>query len=228
LGSGRLGKAGGGGVGGMSFFGIKDEGRSVVIMVDVSDSMFTRTRDAKGGKLLKRGKKQSFQAVRNEAIKLVDNLSVNSRFGIIKWGGGAYSWKPELVPATDQNKRDATDYLQNEVDFHGAPPKDVRPGGTRHDYAIEEAFRLQPEVIFMLTDGNATAYQPGGGTKTIQASDIWNVASEGQKTLPKPARLHVIYYLTGADKEDERKMLKTLAGRNRGQFREAEAPGRKK
>lgn len=229
LGSAGFGKSGSGGTGtGMSFFGIKDDGRSVVIMIDVSDSMFTRTGDAEGRKKVKKGKEQSFQAVRDEAIKLVQNLSINSRFGIIKWSGGAYTWKPELVPATDANKNAAIEYIQSEVDMHRAPPKDGRPGGTRHDYALEEAFKLQPEVIFMLTDGNATAAQKGGGLKTIEPRDIWKVASEGQKSLPQEARLHVIYYLTGADKDEERRMLKSLASRNKGQFREVEAPGRKK
>ncbi len=104
-----------------------------------------------------------------------------------------------------------------------ARPKDGRPGGTRHDYALEAAFALQPEIIYMLTDGNATAAQPGGGLKPIPAEDIWQTAATGQKALTKPARLHIIYYVTGADKDDERKMLGTLATRNGGKFRRVQA-----
>ena len=52
----------------------------------------------------------------------------------------------------------------------------------------------------MLTDGNATASQPGGGLQPIPPQEIYKVAEEGQKELPKKAHLHVIYYLNGKEK----------------------------
>ena len=235
LGSGGLGGSGAGGQGRgtggdslkfpkMNFFGISDQARSVVIMIDVSDSMFTRTGDAEGRKLVKQRKEQSFQTVRDEAIKLVEGLSVNARFGIVRWSGGAYSWKPELVPATDENKQAAIEHIQTQVNMKTAPPRG-RPGGTRHDYALEETFKLKPEVIFLLSDGNATAAQPGGGMQPIDAKEILAAAEAGQKTLEKEARLHAIYYVTGSDKPDERAMLSGLARKNGGRFRQVKAPG---
>ncbi len=227
-GDGNGGK-GGGGMGGvgMSFFGIRDKGNSVVIMIDVSDSMFTRTGDAvyadRGGKLVKQGTEQSFQAVRDQALALVDSLGPNTRFGIVRWSGGAYSWKPELVAANDKNKADAKEHIQNQVNMKTAPPKDGRPGGTRHDYALEETFKLRPEVIYMLTDGNATQSAGGGGLTPIPAEEIWDAAKIGQATLEKPARLHVIYYLTGNAKPDEEHMLRLLASRNDGRFKKVSA-----
>jgi von Willebrand factor type A domain-containing protein len=211
----------------INFFGIRDKSSAVVIMIDVSDSMFTRTGDAKGRSLVKRGKEQSFQAVRDEAIRLIESLDPNVSFGIVRWSGGAYSWKPELIPATNENKKAAIDHIQNDVDMKSARAKKGRPGGTRHDYALEEAFSLKPEIIYMLTDGNATAAKPGGGLQPIAPEEIFKTAEAGQKTLPKKARLHVIHYLTGADKADERQMLMSLASRNSGQFRQVAARGRK-
>ena len=158
----------GGGPGGtgtgaqINFFGIRDKSSSIVIMIDVSDSMFMRTGDAEFGKgLIKKGKEQNFQKVRDEAIKLVESLGPNVSFGIVRWSGGSVSWKPELVPATDENKKAAIEHIQNQVDMKTARPNRNRPGGTRHDYALEDAFALKPETIYMLTDGNATAAQPG-------------------------------------------------------------------
>ncbi|MGZ4983536.1 MAG: VWA domain-containing protein [Chthoniobacterales bacterium] len=218
LGASSLGGTGSGAA--INFFGIRDVSSSVVIMIDVSDSMFGRTGDAdyKTHKLVKLGKEQSFQAVRDEAIKLVQSLTPQTRFGIVRWSGGAYPWKPELVQATDENKAAAIEHIQNDVDYHKAPKKPDRPGGTRHDYAMEEAFKLKPETIYMLTDGNATGVTP---------EQIFQLTDEAQKALPKKARLHAIYYLTGADKADERQMLMTLAARNGGQFRSVQAQGRK-
>lgn len=212
----------------INFFGIRDVSTSVVIMIDVSNSMFTRTGDADGSKLLKLGKEQSFQTVRDEAIKLVQSLTGATRFGIIHWGGSANSWKPELVPATDENKQAAITHIQNDVDLNKAKPKDGRPGGTRHDYALEEAFKLKPETIYMITDGNATASSAGGGgQKPIEPEEIYKVADEGQKALAKKARLHAIYYVTAKEKPEERQLLTRLASRNGGQFRQVEAPNRK-
>ena len=80
----------------------------------------------------------------------------------------------------------------------------------------------------MLTDGNATESQPGGGLKPIPPQEIYKVAEEGQKQLPKKAHLHVIYYLNGKEKSDEVDMLRGLASRNSGKFQKVEAKGRQK
>ncbi len=224
------GTGGGGGLGGagsgtaINFFGIRDVSSSVVIMIDISGSMFGRTGDFDYNthKLVRVGKEQSFQAVRDEAIKLVETLNPAIRFGIVRWSGGAYSWKPELVPATEENKKAAVEHIQTQVDSGKAPPTGGRPGGTRHDYALEEAFKLKPETIYMLTDGNATASN-GGSLQTIDDKDIWKVAEEGQKTLTKKAKLHTVYYLTGKEKPEEENMLRQLASRNGGNFRKMPA-----
>ncbi len=222
-----LGGGGGGNGTAINFFGIRDISTSVVIMIDVSDSMFTRTGDASGRKLVRHGKDQNFQVIREEAIKLVQSLTPQTRFGIVRWSGGAYSWKAELVPATEENKQAAIAHIQGEVDYKNGKPKPGKPGGTRHDYALAEAFSLKPETIYMLTDGNATESQAGGGLKPIPPQEIYRVAEEGQKELTKKAHLHVIYYLNSQEKSDEVNMLRGLASRNSGKFQKVEAKGRK-
>lgn len=215
----------------INFFGIRDVSSNVVIVVDVSDSMFGRTGDAdyESRQLVKHGQEQNFQAVRDEAIALVNGLPSTANFGIVRFSGGAYSWQPELVPATDENKRTATEHIQDKLDYHKAPKQGKRPGGTRHDYALEEAFKLKPEngVIYLLTDGNATgdsAIQPG---RKITPEDIFTVADTGQKALRRRAKIHTVYYMTGGDKPEERQMLMNLAARNGGKFLSVRAKGRK-
>ena len=225
---GMIGSMAGTGAGAaINFFGIRDRSSSVVIMIDVSDSMFTRTGDAEGGKLVKHGKEQDFQTIREEAIRLVQSLGPNVQFGIVRWAGGAESWKSELISATDQNKRAAIEHIQEDIDMKTARAKKGQAGGTRHDLALKAAFSLKPEVIYMLTDGNATIAEHGHGMKPIPAEEIYQVAADGQKGLRNSARVHVIYYVTGAEREDEREMLMSLASRNGGQFRSVSAPGRK-
>lgn len=211
----------------INFFGIRDKSSSVVVMIDVSGSMFGRTGDYDydSKKLVRTGKDQNFQIVRDEAIKLIESLGPSVNFGIVRWSGGAYSWKPELVPATEENKKEAIDHVQKAIDYNTARPNKGRPGGTRHDYALEEAFSLKPEVIYMLTDGNATATSEGH-LEPIPPEQIFKVVEDGEKTLPKRARIHVIYYLNGKEKADERQMLMNLAARTGGKFNRVEAKGR--
>ena len=200
----------------INFFGLRDTSSSVVIMIDVSDSMFTRTGDAEKSKLLKLGRSKTSRPCAMKRSSWCRVCSPNISFGIVRWSGGAYSWKPELVPATEENKQAAIAHIQSEVDFHRAKKKPDRPGGTRHDYALEEAFKLKPETIYMITDGNATGESPNDSSRSINADDIFRAADEGQKSLRKKARLHAIYYLTGEDKPNERQMLTDLATRNGG------------
>lgn len=226
------GASGGGGGGGngsqINFFGIRDLSTSVVIMIDVSDSMFIRTGDAQfPSKLIRHGKEQNFQVVREEAIKLVQSLSPQTRFDIIRWSGGPYAWQPELMPATEENKAAAVEHIQTEVDYKKARAKKGTAGGTRHDLALELAFSLKPETIYMLTDGNATISEEHK-LKPIPPQVIFKVAEDGQKALTKKAHLHVIYYLNGKEKSDEADMLRGLASRNSGKFQKVEAKGRKK
>ncbi len=227
LGSGLgQGLQGGGGTGsGMSFFNIKDNARSVVIMIDVSASMFGRTGDYdyQTSKLVRRGKEQAFQVIREEAFKLIDSLSVNTLFGVIHWSGSARLWKPQLVAATRSNKAAAKEHIQTNVDHNKAGPTGGRPGGTRHDYALEALFELRSETAFMLTDGNATRSQGRGKFEIIEAKELYKLIEVGQEKLPQIPRIHTIYYVTGKDNRDEEKMLRGISRKTGGKFRKQKA-----
>lgn len=222
------GLTGGGGTGsGMSFFGIRDKGQSVVIMIDVSISMFARAGDYDydTGKLVRTGREQKFQSIRDEAIAVIDGLSVNARFGIIRWSGSARTWKPELVPATDENKRLAKEHIQNEVDANSAKPRGGRPGGTRHDYALEELFKLDPEVAFMLTDGNATrsSGEAGARMEVIPEDELVDMIEKQKQDKGRAPKIHTIYYVNAEDKREEEKMLKALSRKSGGESRKVKA-----
>jgi hypothetical protein len=209
----------------MSFFNIRDQSRSVVIMIDVSASMFGRTGDLdySSGKLMRKGTAQAFQVVREEAAKLIDGLSVNTLFGIIHWSGSARLWKEALVPATSGHRAAAKRYLQEQVDYNKAGPRGGRPGGTRHDYALEALLALQPETAFMLTDGNATRSLGRGAFEVIEAQELLAQLEAAVTEGARLPRLHTIYYVTGKDDKEEERMLRSLARRTGAQFRKQAA-----
>jgi hypothetical protein len=210
---------------GVSFFSINDATRSIVILIDVSQSMFSRTGDYDSGsrRLLRSGKDQAFHTIRTEALQLISSLGPDTRFGIIRWSGSARSWQPSLVRATDAHKAAARDHILNVVDAESAPPTGGRPGGTRHDYALEELFRLAPESAFMLTDGNATRSSPRGGMSPIPNSEIFDLITSASHSLPALPRIHTIYYVTGSDRKEEEDLLRGIARRTKGKFRKVPA-----
>src|SRR5450432_2192252 len=59
----------------------------------------------------------------------------------VRWSGGAYSWKPELVQATEENKTAAIAHIQNEVDF-----KTARPKGGRQRATAASSARSKPRI----------------------------------------------------------------------------------
>jgi hypothetical protein len=223
------GLSGGAGTGpataGVSFFSINDATRSIVIMIDVSQSMFSRTGDydSASRKLIRTGSRQAFHTIRMEALQLISSLGPDTRFGIIRWSGSARSWQPSLVRATDANKAAAREHILHEVDAESAPPTGGRPGGTRHDYALEALFRLAPESAFMLTDGNATRSSPRGGMSPIPNSEIFDLLTSASHSLPSPPRIHTIYYITGTDRKEEEELLRGIARRTKGKFRKVSA-----
>jgi hypothetical protein len=166
---------------------------------------------------------QNFQIIRDEAIKLVSNLPADSSFGLLRWSGSARLWKEELVRATDANKAEACLHIQEEIDVRTAGPLGGRPGGTRHDYALEALFKLQPETAFLLTDGNATR-SGSGRMEVISEDELVNQIEAAREMGPIP-RIHTIYYLTGADKKEEESMLKAVARKTQGKFSKVKAKG---
>ncbi len=223
------GLTGGEGTGsGMSFFGIRDRAQSVVIMVDISMSMFGRTGDLdyKTSKLVRKGKEQSFQKIREEAMALIDGLGLDARFGIIRWSGSARSWQEALVPATDENKSLAKKHIQEDIDAFKANPRGGRPGGTRHDYALEELFKLNPEVAYMLSDGNATQSLGRGKMEDIPEKSLLKIIETAKETNGRVPKIHTIYYVTGADKRTEERMLRRIASKTGGKAKKVRAKKR--
>jgi len=236
------GTGGGGKFGGsaVNFFGISDMATRVIIVVDVSDSMF----DRQPGK---------FNAVKQEASKLISGLGVNTLFNIIIYEGGSVAMFPEVLPATDANKKSAAEWVQSvdggmnkrSMSYWGTYSKMgtglYEGGGTRLDTAMKQAISMRPSTIFLITDGeinrSSRGREPdpppapddgdkggkGGkhqftGTK-ITKQDILGIIRDAQKPLEEPAKIHVIHFLTKLARKDEEDILRSIARGNDGRFK---------
>jgi hypothetical protein len=212
----------------VDFFGISDTATRVVIAMDVSNSMF----DRQPGK---------FEAVKAQASKLVQGLSINTLFNIIIFEGGSVAMFPQLEPATEANKGKAEEWIKSvdggkekqNMRYNGAYKRMgtglYEGGGTRLDTALKQALGMKPTSVFVISDGQVAKSPPrdGGDDKSeqtdIEQEELLDVVKELQAQLEVPSRIHVIYFVTGKAKSEEEKKLRSLARRNDGRFKQVEA-----
>ncbi|MEI6072843.1 MAG: hypothetical protein WCS31_13700, partial [Verrucomicrobiae bacterium] len=103
IGSGASGSGGLGGTG-MSFFGIQANGERILLLFDVSTSVVNKANRA-GVPLSK---------IQEETAALISRLPITARFGIIQFTQNYKPFRSELIPATDRNRADALDWIENE------------------------------------------------------------------------------------------------------------------
>ena len=119
-----------------SLFGLVGEGYKFVYVFDRSGSM--------GGE-----GRQSLRAVKAELIRSLKNLDTVHQFQIVFYNERPALFNPSGTPgrlafATEENKQRVAGFLDSIT----------AGGGTDHEAALKLAIRLQPDVIFFLTDGD--------------------------------------------------------------------------
>ncbi len=147
LGTGGTGLKGGGGLGtGMSFFGIESTGQRILLLFDVSSSVVNKA-NAAGVPLDK---------IQSETAALVAKLPVSARFGIIQFTRNYKAFREELVAATDQNRSDALEWINSEWVDSGmmAASSKVTSNPRGLVGLLEVAAAMQPDVIFLISDGS--------------------------------------------------------------------------
>lgn len=212
----------------VNFFGISDSATRVVITIDVSNSMF----DRQPGK---------FEAVKEQASKLVQGLSINTLFNIVIFEGGSVAMFPQLEPATDANKAKAQEWIRSvdggkekqNMSYNRAYKRMgtgmYEGGGTRLDTALKQALGMKPTSVFVISDGQIAKRPPRDGgddqdnETEIEQEELLDMVKELQAQMEVPSRIHVIYFVTGKAKNEEEKKLRALARRNDGRFKQVEA-----
>jgi hypothetical protein len=132
-------------------FGVEAQGNKFVYVFDRSDSM-GENHEAR------------MKAAKEELLNSLHDLDQRQQFYIIFYNEEPRLFDPgvskgRLVFATDDNKREAERFVAS-----------VHPdGGTNHMNALTAALRLRPDVIFLLTDGEAKDDLSAAQLKRIDA-----------------------------------------------------------
>jgi hypothetical protein len=200
----------------VSFLGITEEASRFVIIVDTSVTVVNAV-SAAGS---------SMEEIRDEAIKLVESLNANTLFGFIQHSRNYDPFQNDLIPATIANKELALNWLNREFRTDGSgrgwrsgPPVDDDINGILS--ILSFAFAMQPDVIFLISDGGYFASQREGGSRPVPLNDVLNLISDLQDKLPSSARIHAIHFPDPRGIDDDRigSKMRSIANRNKGKYR---------
>jgi hypothetical protein len=194
-----MGRIGGGNM--MTFFKQKVEGKSMVVVVDVSGSMLGGLKSEK-----------TYEVLEDEVSTLIRSLPPTARFGVVAFSRDARAFRKGLVAASSDDKSKAISWLkkmsptvindsrtdEDEKQFHH---------GTRADLGLELAFAMQPDVIFFASDGEPTGKKPAQILEQVEGL---------QANRSKPAIVNVVAYLA----DSGQRFMRDLAEKNAGSFRE--------
>lgn len=172
------------GVSAFDFFGIRGRGDKIMMCVDVSISMVEE----------ERGGPEGFERVKARIGKVVDALSEKTLFNVVAFADAAQVWQSEMVPATDQNKRDAKKFLLpfNTKGRYGLDSGNVHSsnqglpaggGTTRLDLALTAAFLQGADTILIISDGLPKVSK----VLTSDQNAAWNAQMEAWRNANRAA-----------------------------------------
>ena len=183
-GGGIFGVPGGGGGGGprVNFVGSSGNARRIVFLCDASGSMLS-----------------VFPALQRQLRQSIDQLRPIQSFGVVIFSDVARVMTQSLVMGNPDNKRKAFDFVGQQS----------AAGGTKPSAGIQAAFALNPELIFVLTDG----FDQGDPKEVLEQFRRMN--------RDKKVKVNTIRIRAAEDPELV-KLLKTIAEESGGTYREVD------
>ena len=204
-----------------NIFGSEVRSKKFVLCLDISSSM--RVIDLEPGKKWKDkdGKDHDYEdpgsswppkegsrfaRARSEFVAFVNQLDQRTRFTIVVFSDECKVWQPQLVPASDGNKKSAVDFVQK---LQWGP-------ATRTDLALERCFEVQDaDTIYMFSDGIPEKYT-NGKSEDIPQADVLKLAQTLNRV--RKARLNTFGFATVSPQT--REFLRKLASENEGEYKD--------
>lgn len=194
----------------VSFLGIQEEAARFVIVVDISGSVVNSV-EAAGF---------TMDVIRQEAQSLVASLNANTLFGFVQHSRRYDTFQDTLVPATVSNKEAANRWLEERFRTTGTSGRGWRPtdGPDGIVPIMDAVFDMQPDVIFMISDG---AYFTSEGNRPVTFRELSTRITQRQRDLPTNARIHFIHFPDPRNIQDGRigSDMRRISSSNQGQFR---------
>lgn len=189
-----------------SLFGVEDSGQRIAILFDNSSTVWNKA-SAAG---------VSEAEFLQELSALINGLNANTLFGIVSFARQVGTFRDYMIAAGARNKQAARAWLQSNL---RSSAKSTQLGFEVDGIqgALEVAFQLEPEVIFILADGdfqrNASGSVRGGNVP-------WDDVSKTLRNLVREygiePRIHFIGFKVEAEAAEA---LEKITKRYKGQYR---------
>lgn len=163
------------------FFGIVGTGKSFVYVLDCSDSMNNFER---------------FRRAREELMYSIRKLSPEQRFYVLLYNDGAMPMDADdPVPATEEEFTKLEAWLENAIPT----------GGTNPFPAVDYAISLNPDAIYLLSDGE------------FEPVVITSIRDKNRKSkfVPRKIPIHTIAFTSQAGENQMKIIARTSGGKYR-------------
>jgi hypothetical protein len=206
--------AGGGGAVGMSFFGINAQGRSVVVIFDVSLSVLNKAKKAG----------ISIDRIKQETLALIEGLSINTVFDLFQFSRYYQPFAGRLVAPTEANKAAVKAWLEKDFQSDGSLGRNdvkgvIAPSSGEDNgivFVLQAALKARPDVIFLISDASFQSERYAGQVPWDEVEDVIKRHEKSGSVAPK------INFIGFQMKEDDGKAMKKIVRKTAGTLRELE------
>jgi len=189
-----------------SLFGIEDQGQRILILFDNSSTVWNKA-SAAG---------VTTGAFVDELSALVDGLNANTLFGLVPFARKVGTFRDHMIAATARNKSQAKFWITENV-------RSTRKK-TRLEFAedgiqgaLTVAFQLEPEVIFIVSDGDFQRSKTG---KASAGNVPWEAIDKTLRTLTREYGIRPRIHFVGFRVEPEAiQAIRKITTRYKGKFK---------
>ncbi len=188
-----------------SLFGVEDSGQRILILFDNSSTVWNKASVAG----------VSTDAFVRELGKLVDGLNANTLFGIVPFAQQVGTFRDYMIAAGARNKQAAKEWIQGNVrSSRKTTQLSFEVNGIQG--ALTVAFQMEPEVIFIVSDGD---FQRGKSGQVSGGDVPWDDVEKTLRALVREhgiePRIHFIAFRAEPEAADA---MEKIARRYSGKF----------
>jgi len=186
-----------------SLFGIEDSGQRILILFDNSSSVLNKAREAG----------VSTQRFVRELNTLINGFNANTLFGLVPFSRDVGAFRDYMVAAGMRNKRAATEWIASRIR--------TQSHQTNLPYAVDGvqgafsvAFQMEPDVIFLLSDGDFQRNLSKRGD--VPWDDVERTLRKLTREYGIEPRIHFIGFKV---EEEDAEAMEKITRRYKGSFK---------
>lgn len=188
-----------------SLFGVEDSGQRILILFDNSSTVWNKASSAG----------VSTDAFVRELAMLIDGLNANTLFGLVPFAQQVGTFRDYMIAAGARNKQAAKQWVMENVrSSRKSTQLPFEVNGVQGALAV--AFQMEPEVIFIISDGDFQRTK----TEKVRGGDVpWDDVAKTLRDLVREygiqPRIHFIGFKVEAEAADE---IEKITRRYKGKF----------